>query len=224
MMLKKLLSWLALLGAVAAFVAFVAIGGGVWAVRGEVDRRAGLLLHEATAALDRAQPAARLVRETLDGAETELQSAQRPTAPAPAMPAVPKMLLRSALKQTPEKVETAARAVDAIGSLLIVANVALDAAEESPGVVPVSADELTALRQKLAASAGTLHQAEALLRPAAGDAVSADDLHRIENAIRQGRSVVGDVEGKLGAVRGQVDAFREHYPAMIRTATWGIFV
>ena len=137
------------------------------------------------------------------------------------------MLLRSALKNAPERVESATRTFDVMNDLLIVAHVALETLEDAPGVTPANADELAALRQKATSAASALHKADAILRSTntnKDSAIAAEDVNVIVNALAESRGVAVQVEDKLSTVRSQVSTLREQIPNRLRIAAWSIFV
>jgi hypothetical protein len=206
-----------------ALAAFVAIAVGIWSVTAAGYRRADWALGEALTAIDRARPVARVIRETIDAAAADLQAA-RPPAPAD-IPAAKKMLLRSALKGSPDKVEAASRAVDGLGDLLVVAHAALTTLKDLPGTDDRDVGDLEGLRRKLAGSSDALHKADAILRATTGkrdDAVAAEDLRTVESALADARVAVVEVEGQLDATRSRVAGIREQLPDWLNYATWAI--
>jgi hypothetical protein len=222
-MTRTVFTALAIVVFAAALAAFVAIAVGIWSVAAAANRRADGALGEALTALDRVRPVARVIRETIDAAEADLKAA-RPPAPAD-IPAAKKMLLRSALKGSPDKVEAASRAVDGLGDLLVVAHAALTTLKDLPGADERDVGDLEGLRRKLAGSSAALHKADAILRATTGkrdDVIAAEDLRTVETALADTRVAVVDVEDKLDATRSRVAALREQLPDWLDYATWAI--
>ena len=225
MTFRKTLAWAGLLLAPIAFTAFLAIAIGVWIVTATLQRRIDDVLGEANAALDRARPIAGVIREALETAEAEVKTA-RPANADTNVPAMQKMLLRSALKETPGRVATATRAVEAMGDLLVVAQVALDTVQATPGAVPTPAGDLARLREKLTGSAAALQRADAILRSTPGTSTeyAAEDARTIENALAQSRAVVTEVDDKFTHADAQIATLRVAIPQQLGLLTWVIFV
>jgi len=218
---RRLFAVVAMLVSAVALAAFVAIAVCVWFVSAEFNGRSQWALGEALAALDRARPVTKVIREALDAADAELKAA-KPPAPADAT-AVQKVILRSAIKDSPDKVASARRAVDGLSDLLVVAHAALNSLQDLPGTDRAGLGDLEGLRQKLAASGAALQKANAVLQTQPdrkADAVAADDLIRIEAALADARVAVVEVEGKLDVTRSRVAAVRGQLPDWLNTATW----
>jgi hypothetical protein len=225
-MLNKIVRLLLTLLGLVALVVFVVICVGIWYVKAEVSRRADIVLHEADHALDRAQPTARVIREAIEVANNEVRTT-RPTAEAPHIPAIPKRLLRSTLQRSPEQVQTATRTVDLMSDLLVIAKVALDTIQDQPVLLPVNADELSQLREKVSSTSTALHQADAILQSTSGNpnaTLSEQDSLMVQNALQESHRVMVDVEEKLKEVRQKVSTFRERLPRQLQFAAWAIFL
>jgi len=221
--MSRLFAAVAVLACGVALAAFVALAVGVWFAAAEAGRRADFLFGEALAAIDRAKPLTKAVRETVDAAHLELQDA-RPPAPAD-VPAVQKMILRSALKETPGRVAAASRAADGLGDLLVVAHAALTAVDDLPGADKKDLGDLEGLRQKVSAAAESLHKADGVLRAVGGKpdaAVAAEDVNKIEAALADARVAAVAVDDKLDGTRSRIAALRTQLPDWLAYATWAI--
>lgn len=204
---------------VVAFVSFAAAAIGVWFVAAALKVRADRLLDEAEHALDRAQPVLQTVREAVNVAEKEIKAAQ-PAAPKEAL-GLSKKLLRSALKETPDRVATASRAVAALNDLLIVAQAGLDATQDHRSLPPELDDGIPALRTHLASSAAALKNVEAILGSTKdSQSIAAEETSKIEQALSQTSGIVELVDTKMTSVRSQVTQLRELIASRLRYGTW----
>jgi nitrate reductase NapE component len=222
--MEKILSVFGVVVAVVGFVAFVAIAIGVWPVTAELRRRTDGLLDGADAALDRAEPVASTLLAALSAAQAELNQA-RPPESAPKLAPVPKLLLRSALKESPGRVESAARATEVMGDLLAALTVALGALQDTPGVRPLETGELAPLQQKLKTAAEHLRTVTAILGPAApgSDAIAAEDASTIEKGLAAAHTITTEATAEIATLRERIAAFREGVHQRLTLACWAIF-
>jgi hypothetical protein len=224
---RRLLAGAGIVLAIFGFLAFAAIAIGCWKVSAEVSARAETLFGEATAAIDRVQPIAVVIRDSIDKADQELKAVQKPAAPAP-LPGnvLSRTLLRSALNESPGRVQTATRAVDALSDLLVIARVALDSAKGLPAGAKVDDTELASLKQKVEAASATLHSADAILNasvPKRDAPIDASDAQTVETALSRGREVAVAVETQLAKTRTNIAEVRDELTFRLRAATWAIF-
>lgn len=221
--MKKLFSGIVLIVAVIALAAFITLAIGVWPVTAELHRRTDRALDTANGAVDRAEPVVFAVRKAILAAQDELAAAKPPEQAAPLAP-VPKMLLRSALKDSPERVESATRASEMMGDLLAAANAALGTLHDTPGVPPLDTRELSAFQEKVKSSAESLRKVNAILgstKP--NDPIAAEDTRTIENALGTARTVTNEALAEIVVLRVQIEILREQVHSRLTLACWSIF-
>jgi hypothetical protein len=208
-----------LLAAVVGFAVFVAAAVGIWRVKAEVNRRTEELAGKADKAVDSADHAIAFVREVLDAGETDLQEARRQPREEPSAAVNP--FVRMGARRTSERlagsVERADAAVTAASDAVAVAQKAIDLFgrdDQLKSWFGVHPEQLSQTQIDLVSANRELQRVRDVLGVplAAGAAPTAEQLAKLDGAIRQGRAftdrmdlVVATIHTRLHETRRAVD-------------------
>jgi hypothetical protein len=209
-MLRFVLSAAGLVLAVAGFVVFVALAGGVWAVKREADQQVVAAAAKAHSAADVAARVIALIREVIARARLGLTAARTESAAVP--PAEPDLFVRMAMRQArrelPAQVDRARDAVGVASDALVVAGAALDVFEGQPGdgtALGIRPEEMQAARGQLDAAGTDLRNARTVL----GVALPADgQLANVDAALDRAQALTDRFDGALARARQKVDTTR----------------
>ncbi|HUR54219.1 MAG TPA: hypothetical protein VMZ71_08815 [Gemmataceae bacterium] len=222
--MRRVVSGVGLVVAVAGYAAFTAVGVAAWVVRQEVDRQVVVLSGKASLAADVVGRAISLVRQVIGRAEVGLAEARReaslPQPPKPVNPLVT-IGLRQATRDLPGRVELARDAVVTASDAVVVVEAALEVLTENPEVghqFGVQLHNLHASRTQLDSAANDLRGARTVLGiPIPGQdlaPISPELLRAVDESLTLATQYTNALEQSLEVARDKIHTTKS------RTLLW----
>lgn len=221
----RILAGIVLLVAAVVLLLSLAVGGGVWYVRGPITDKATQTFGRIDAALTLADQSLEQVKVSLGRAAERLEAVneeQRKLAqqPQPKL-SVNRMVARTVQNRLAPEVGNAQEKLHAVAEAAVVVNSVLEDVGNLPflSATGIDVSALTAMNSQLAGVGPAAWELSRLLGDPTPDGSAADQVSRIEQTLTALKGLIADYEGQLAGVRQRTTELKARFLSGILPAT-----